>query len=305
MKHKLSVVISAYNEESRIEACLNSAKWVDEIIVVDNSSTDNTLQIAKRFTDKVYSQPNDPLKIDLQKNTGFEKATGDYILSLDADETIPEELRKEIEELFRKGDLKTGYKIPRKNIIFGKWIQHSLWWPDYQLRLFKKGKGKFEKEAVHEPIKIDGEIGELSEPLIHDNYQTISQYLYKMDKIYTEVEAKKIFGTGRELKWHDAIRYPMNDFLKTYFLQKGYRDGLHGLVLSILQAFYMEIVFAKVWEKQGFKEDNSPASIKVVSKELRKAQREMRYWILSSLISESSNPFKNLIYKIKRKSHKI
>lgn len=305
MKHKLSVVVSAFNEEEKLDKCLSSAKWADEIVVVDNSSTDNTAKIAKKYTDKVYTQPNDPLRIDLQKNTGFEKATGDYILSIDADERVTEELKREILRVLERKDLKAGYSIARKNIIFGKWIQNSIWWPDYQLRLFRKEKGKFEGTSVHKPIKIEGEIGQLSEPLIHDNYQTVSQYLYKMDKIYTEVEAKKIFETGKELKWHDAIRYPVNDFLKTYFLQKGYRDGLHGLVLSILQAFYMEIVFAKVWERQGFKEDNSPASIRVVSKELKKAQREMNYWILSSLISESSNPFKNLIYRIRRKSHKV
>src|SRR3990167_4652174 len=227
---KISAVISAYNEEEKIEKCLKSVLWADEVIVVDNSSTDKTVEIAKKYTSKIYSQPNDPLLIDLQKNTGFEKTTKDYILSLDADESVSEELRKEIKSLLKGSALKSGYTIPRKNIIFGKWIQHSLWWPDYQLRLFKKGKGRFESASVHESIKVDGEIGQLNEPLIHENYQTISQYLYKMDKIYTEVEASKILNSGKELKWHDAIRYPANDFLKTFFLQEGYKDGLHGLV---------------------------------------------------------------------------
>ena len=301
MKQKVSVVISAYNEESRIEACLNSAKWADELVVIDNSSTDRTSEIAKKYTDKVYLQPNDPLKIDLQKNTGFEKATSDYILSLDADETISEELRKEIEELLKKNNLKSGYEIPRKNIIFGKWIQNSIWWPDYQLRLFKKGKGKFEKESVHEPIKINGEIGQLNHPLIHENYQTISQYLYKMERIYTEVEASKILKSGRQLDWFDAIRFPANDFLKTFFLQKGYRDGLHGLVLSILQALYMEVVFAKVWEKQGFKEVNNKNFLKDVVWELNKLRKDLNYWIRTSLIEEEKNLFNKIKHRIVRK----
>lgn len=301
MKQKISVVICAYNEESRIKACLESVKWADEIIVVDNSSTDNTGKIAKKYTDKVYSQPNDPLKIDFQKNTGFGKATGDFVLSIDADERVSEDLKKEIQSVLGGKGLKDGYNIPRKNIIFGKWIEHSLWWPDYQLRLFKKGKGRFVETSVHEPIKIDGEIGQLRQPLIHENYQTISQFLYKMDKIYTEVEASKILSSGRQLKWFDAIRYPANDFLKTFFLQKGYKDGLHGLVLSVLQALYMEVVFAKVWEKQGFNEVNSKNFLKDVVGELNKLRRNLNYWIRSSFIEEEKNLLKKTTQRIIRK----
>lgn len=298
---KISAVISAFNEEEKIEKCLKSVEWADEIIFVDNSSTDKTVQIAKKFTDKIFTQPNDPLKIDLQKNLGFEKATGDYILSLDADETVSEELRNEIKKLLAEKEARTGYKIPRKNIIFGKWIQHSLWWPDYQLRLFKRGKGRFENASVHKPIKVDGEIGQLNESLIHENYQTISQYLYKMDKIYTEVEASRIIDSGKEIKWTDAIRFPANDFLKTFFLQKGYKDGLHGLVLSILQAFYMEVVFAKVWEKQGFKEVNSPSFLKNVASELSIVRKDINYWIRSSFIEEEKNLLKKTTHRIIRK----
>ncbi len=135
---KLSVVISAYNEEERIKKCLESSSFADEIIVVDNSSSDNTFKVASKYTPNVFKQENNPKAIDLLKNTGFEKAKMDWILSLDADEVVDQDLVKEIEHIIKKDDKEIdGYFIPRKNIIFGKWMRHTGWYPDYQLRLFK------------------------------------------------------------------------------------------------------------------------------------------------------------------------
>ena len=138
---KISVVISAYNEEEKIEKCLNSVLWTDEVIVVDNSSTDTTAEIAKKVGALVFTQPNDPLRIDMQKNTGFKKAKNDWILSIDADEIVSPELKKEIQNLLKGRSFKDGYFIPRKNIIFGKQIEYCGWYPDHQLRLFRNGKG--------------------------------------------------------------------------------------------------------------------------------------------------------------------
>ena len=140
---KISIVISAFNEEKKIRGCLESASFADEIIFIDNSSTDKTVEIAKKYTKKVYTQKNDPAKIDLQKNFGIEKAAGDWIFVLDGDEEITPELKKEIEHIISPSTpLRTepvnGFWIPRKNIIFDKWIQHSGWYTDYQLRLFRK-----------------------------------------------------------------------------------------------------------------------------------------------------------------------
>ena len=144
---KLSVVISAYNEERMIEDCLKSARFADEIILVDNQSTDKTTEIAKRYTNKIFFRTNNPLMLNLNKNFGFTKATGDWILSLDADERVSKELKEEINNIIHQSSAishqQSGYLIPRKNIIFGKWIQHGLWYPDDQLRLLRKGKGKF------------------------------------------------------------------------------------------------------------------------------------------------------------------
>ena len=137
MTPKISTVVSAYNEEEKIEECLKSVEnLADEIIFVDNTSHDKTIEIAKRHKAKVFIRPNDPVMLNKNKNYGFSKAAGDWILSLDADERITPVLAKEIKAAVKQKNIK-GFEIPRKNIIFNKWIQHSIWWPDYNLRLFQ------------------------------------------------------------------------------------------------------------------------------------------------------------------------
>jgi glycosyltransferase involved in cell wall biosynthesis len=301
-KPMISVVISAFNEEDKIKDCLDSIKnLATEIVFVDNSSSDKTPYIAKRYTGKVYTVKNNPM-LNVNKNYGFLKATGEWILSLDADERVTQDLASEIKSEIRNPKSEAiGYWIPRKNIIFGKWIQHSIWWPDYQLRLFRNGKGRFPEIHVHEYIDVEGKTEKLKNHLEHINYTNISQYIYKMDKIYTESEAQKIVSIGKELGWIDAIRFPANDFIKTFFAQKGYKDGLHGLVLSILQALYAEVVFAKVWERQGFRKENSPAFLKEMYKEIKSIVYEFKYWLLTCMLDETKNPFKKIAYKLARK----
>lgn len=297
---KLSVVISAFNEEKLIEDCLKSIKFVaDEIILIDNTSSDKTAQIAKEFTDKIFVRVNDPVNLNKNKNFGFSKAGSDWILSLDADERITNDLAKEIKSAILNKVI-NGYEIPRKNIIFGKWIKHSIWWPDYNLRLFKKGKGSFPENHVHEKLKVEGEIGKLENPMTHFNYQTVSQYVSKLNNSYTESEAENYINEGKMIYWYDAIRWPLNDFLKTFFASKGYLDGMHGLVLSLLQSFYALVYFAKVWErKENFKDLTPDNFLSNVIKEFSKAGKEIKFWIYEALIAEK--PLKKYFYKLKRK----
>ncbi len=297
---KISAVISAYNEEKMIEDCLKSAvKAADEIIFVDNTSQDNTVEIAKKYTNKIFTKPNDPVMLNKNKNFGFTKASGDWILSLDADERITPELATEMKNRIKHTNF-SGFEIPRKNIIFGKWIEHSIWWPDYNLRLFKRNKGKFEEKHVHEKLVVDGKTAKLENPMIHFNYQNVSQFIRKLDNTYTESETDNFIKSGKTLNWYDAIRWPVNDFLKTFFLQKGYKDGLHGLVLSLLQAFYGLVFFAKVWErKEGFKDLTPPNFLVQVVKEFKLSLKDIKYWIYESLISD--HPSKKILYKIRRK----
>lgn len=295
----ISAVISAYNEEKNIKECLTSLEGlVDEIIVVDNSSTDKTSEIARKFTKKIFKQENNPTKIDLQKNFGFSKASEDYILTIDADERLTPELINEIKEnISQEVD---GFWIPRKNYIFGKWIKSDMWWPDYQLKLFKKGKAKFSQNDVHKALIVNGSTAKLENPIIHNNYTSVSQFVTKLNN-YTDIEAISLRDSGYKFSWLDSIRFPTNDFLKTFFLQKGYREGLHGLVLSILQAFYMEIVFAKLWESKGFEEVNDKNFVKNLKKELSEFSNKFKYWGVTILINDSKNPLKKVIFKAARK----
>ena len=205
---KISAVVSAFNEEENIVDCLSSLNWVDEIILVDNSSQDNTVKLARQFGKKVkvYRRPNLSM-LNINKNFGFQKASGDWILNLDADERVSPPLKKEIQQTLSHPQA-DGYLIPRKNIIFGRWIRHGLWYPDEQLRLFKKGKGRFPEKHIHEKVVVQGRVGRLKNHLIHYNYRTVSQYLYKMTQLYVPAEVATFLKEGKKVYWYDALRFP-------------------------------------------------------------------------------------------------
>ena len=298
---KISAVVSAYNEEKNIDRCLRSLKFVDEIIFVDNQSVDNTFKIAKKYTDKVYSQKNDPQNIDIQKNFGFDKVSNDWILSIDADEEVSSELAEEIKSVIKNSKDASGYWIPRKNFMFGKWISENTgWYPDYQLRLFKKGKGKYESKHVHEDLKLGGHTEKLSSYIIHHNYESIAQFVNKI-MIYAPNEAEEYIKNGYKFSYYDAIRFPVDDFLKWFFSRKGYKDGFHGLMLSFLMAFYHFLVFAFIWEKKGFVERNGENFLSEVEDEFKRNGRDINYWIRKEKLENIKNPFKKNIEKIRGK----
>ena len=298
---KLTVVISVFNEEEKIEKCFKSVLFADEIILVDNSSTDKTREIAKKYATSIISQPNDPLMIDIQKNTGLKKAKNDWILSIDADEIVTSELRNEIEELLKKENLKNGYFIPRKNIIFGKQIDYTGWYPDHQLRLFRKNKGEFKNTHVHEGIQVDGETDYLKEHMLHHNYETIIQFVQKNMINYAQNEANNLINKNYVLSPGDLISVPAKEFLSRYFARNGYKDGIHGLFLSLLMASSHLIVLAIVWEKKGFKEMDKKEVIRSTEKELGKFNKDLRYWFSKIKIDESKNIATKYFHKIKGK----
>ena len=298
---KISAVISAFNEEKNIERCLKSLSFADEIVVIDNSSTDKTSAIAKKYTKKIFVQKNDPNLIDLQKNFGFDKATGDWILSIDADEEVSKELAEEIRKTVKNTDKIAGYWIPRKNIIFGKVIEHTGWYPDPQLRLFRKEKGKFVKAHVHEPIKLDGESAYLKEHIIHHHYVTIAEFMQKTINIYAPNEAQNYLDKGYVFSYFDALRFPLNEFISRFFAREGYKDGFHGLMLSILMAFYHFTIFAYLWEKQGFKEYDKDDFLADTEKEFKRSGKEVLFWISKERLERIKNPIKRNLQKISDK----
>ncbi len=301
----VSVVITAYNEEVTIADALDSVKdFADEIIVVDNDSSDKTASIAKKFTNKVFSQKNNPLDIDRQKNFGFSKATKDWTLSLDADERVTPELAEEIKQVTRdqrpmaNGQI-IGYWIPRKNIIFGKWIQHTGWYPDYHLRLFKTGKGRYTKAHVHEDIEVDGEKAYVHTDLLHDHINSIQQFISRNLLVYAKNEALDKVSQGYIFSPLDVVWFPAREFMSRFFAREGYRDGLHGLVLSLLMAAYHLAVFAYIWEEKGFTQQD--VSLGEVEKTVQAIGKESKYWFTTSEIFNEKNPLKKMLLKTKRK----
>lgn len=300
---RISAVISAYNEEKKIARCLDSLKWVDEIIFVDNSSTDSTVKIAQKYTQNIYSQKNDPANIDLQKNAAIDKASGDWVLLVDADEVVSPELEGEIKKIeFNKLDesIKSFY-IPRKNIIFGKWIEHTGWYPDRQIRLFKNGHGRYEKKHYHEMIGVKGNTGNLNEHIIHYNYETAGQFLYKHLFLYAPNEAKELVRRGFEFDWRGIIRMPMSEFLSRYFAREGYRDGFHGLVLSVLMAFYHAVIFLHIWERGKFNDQKGQNVLGGFEEEIKKSGKEIKYWLNTGKVNSEKDFFRKYARKIRNK----
>jgi glycosyltransferase involved in cell wall biosynthesis len=250
---KISVVINTWNEEENIKRCLESVKWADEIIVVDMYSTDKTLEIAKKFGAKIFSHKYTYI-VEPARNFALSKVTGDWVLILDADEEISPELAKTLKHLAENHESLNYYRLPRKNIIFGKWIRHSLWWPDYVIRFFKKGSIRW-SEKIHSVPLTRGEGHDLEakevNAIAHYNYTSISQYLSRLDR-YTTIQAKDLMESGYKFSWQDMLKKPMGEFLSRFFVGESYKDGLHGLALSLLQAFSEVVKYLKVWEKENF-----------------------------------------------------
>ena len=301
---KISAVVSAYNEEKNLRECLKSLKFADEIIVVDNQSVDNTSKIALEFTKNVFKQKNNPDEIDIQKNFGFEKATNEWILSIDADERVSEELAEEIKSILSakpsSAFLINGFWLPRKNLIFGKWIEYTGWYPDYQLRLFRKGKGKYTKKHMHEDITLMGESAKLTGHIIHNNYETISSFLTKT-LVYAKNEAENLLEKGYEFSYFDVIKFPLSEFLSRFFARKGYKDGFHGLILSLLMAFYHFLTFCYIWEKKDFIQYNSKDFLKETESEFKKAGKEVIYWLAKEKLENIKSPLRKAVVRLKNK----
>lgn len=241
----ISAVVITYNETNNIADCLESINWTDEIIVIDSGSSDNTAEIAKKYTDKVIIQ--EWKGYSNQKNYGINLAKNDWILSIDADERVPSDLKNEILKVIESKDF-NGYFLPRHSYFLGKWINHCGWYPDYQLRLFKKTKGKFNERVVHEGVGVSGKIGYLTHDLIHFPYGNLTHYFEKLNE-YTDLSSKELREKrNKKFNVFQLLFHPPFVFLKSYFWKLGFLDGLAGLGVSILNAMNTFVKYAKLWE---------------------------------------------------------
>ncbi|PIV00173.1 glycosyltransferase family 2 protein [Candidatus Shapirobacteria bacterium CG03_land_8_20_14_0_80_39_12] len=291
---KISTVINTYNEEKNIGRCLESIKnFSEEIIVVDMHSTDKTVEIAKKFKAKIFFHEYTRY-VEPARNFALSKATGDWILLLDADEELSQSLFKELIKIAKENTV-DFVEIPRKNIIFNKWILHSRWWPDYLVRFFKRGKVKFSEE-IHVPPVTSGKGQKLlateENTIVHYNFQTISQFIERFNR-YSDIESEQLISKGYDLDWKDIIFRPANEFFSRFFAGDGYKDGLHGLVLSLLQAFSEFVVYLKIWEKDGFKENSIPE----IENVFKKVAHDFYFWQGKS----TSGLFMRIRLKIKSK----
>ena len=244
---KLTVTVITHNEARNIAAALESVSWADEIIVVDSRSTDDTMALARPRATRVESRgwPG----YGAQKNYAAGLASHDWILSLDADERVTPELAREIRDLLASGPPARGYRIPRVAFYLGRWIRSTDWYPDYQLRLYDRRAGRWNERRVHEALVLDGATGTLRNELQHYPYRDIAHHLQTIDR-YTTFAAEDWLEAGRRASAAQAFFHPRFAFLRNYVLRRGFRDGSAGLLVSILNAHYVFLKFAKLWELQ-------------------------------------------------------
>jgi (heptosyl)LPS beta-1,4-glucosyltransferase len=300
---KISVVISAFNEEKKIKNCLESVRWADEIIFIDLESTDKTAEIARQYTQHIFSHKNLCI-VEPIRNFSISKAHGDWILLLDADEEVPPSLAEKLQTLAKEeiSSSITHIKLPRKNIIFNKWIQHSGWWPDHLIRFFKKGTIHWQ-DTVHSVPEVKGGGITLSDEqyaIIHHNYENITQFFHRNFEKYAKLEAEAKLKNGYIFSVKDIIRFPLNEFLSRYFAREGYKDGLHGLILAALMAFYHLAIFLYLWESKNFIEEDENIT-RDLKEELQKTKKEVKYWLSTKEIEQEKNLLRKTALKFKRK----
>ncbi len=249
MPEKLSVIIITKNEEKNIKECLESVKWADEIILVDAYSEDRTVDVAKKYTDKIFLR--EWTGFADQKNYALSLASNEWILSIDADERVSHFLKQKLESLLsEKNYLKEfdGFLIKRDNYFLGRRIRSCGWNKDYQLRLFRKSKTKLTNRLVHEGFEVDGKIGKISEPLIHLSYKSFNDAITKINH-YSTLEALEK-STKKRANFLTIIFYPIIYFIQHFFFRYGFIDGIYGFFVSILHAWTKMLVQIKMWELQ-------------------------------------------------------
>ncbi len=249
----LSAIIITRNEAHNLHDCLQSMHGlVDEIIVVDSQSTDNTVAIAQQHGAKV-AQPTDWPGFGPQKNRALDLASCDWVFSIDADERVTPMLAAEIKQLLKLGGAHAAYKLPRLSLYCGKFIRHAGWQPDYVLRLFKRDSARFSDDLVHERVVTAQPVIALQNHLLHYSYLNFSQVLSKVDA-YSTASAKQAYARGKRSSVLGALGHGAWAFFRTYVIRRGFLDGAHGLALAISNAETSYYKYLKLWHMQQVEE---------------------------------------------------
>lgn len=245
---KLSVYVMTYNEETKIKDCLESVKWADEIVVMDSFSTDKTLEICRQYTDKIIQK--EFVGFGKLRNMALDKCTHKWVLSVDADERVTDELKNEILEKLAKDPEADAYFVPRKSHFLGYWIKHCGWYPDFrQPQFFNKTKMKYSEQLVHETYVLDGKTSYLKGHVLQYPFLSLDQFFKKMDR-YSTLRAQEMHKEGKKFKISQLIINPAAMFFRMYIAKLGFLDGKVGIILSFLYSYYTMIKYIKLWEKK-------------------------------------------------------
>lgn len=239
----LSVCIITLNEEAHIEACLRSADFADEWVVIDSHSTDRTRELAAAVGARVIE--HDFAGHIEQKNVAIDAATHDWVLCLDADERVSPELRDAILARLGREPLPDGFTMPRRNHYMGRAIRHGGWYPDTKLRLFRRSRGRWTGRNPHDRARVDGRVEHLAGDLLHWSYATLSDHLRTIDS-FTSIAARERHARGERAGILDLTVRPWARFTKMYIVKRGFLDGLPGFVLAVMGAFYVFLRYAKM-----------------------------------------------------------
>lgn len=249
---RISTTVITYNEERNIERCLRSvAPFSDEILVVDSLSTDRTVDIAKDLGARVVTNPWPGY--GRQKQFALENASHRWVFSIDADEAVSPELAAEIQALDFSRE---GYEVPRRVWYMDRWIRHGVWYPGYVLRLFNRDKGRFSEDIIHESARVSGSVGRLQNDLLHYSYRDVAHHRKKMNE-FTTLAAEKMFARGRRAGIGHVAALPFFEFVRAYFIKRGFLDGRAGLVVARMHAAYVFQKYSKLRALQNRSEGST------------------------------------------------
>ena len=246
----IAITLIGYNEAALLPAALESAGWADEIIYVDCGSSDDSIEVARKYTGKVFSQPNNT-NLNVNKTHGINQATTDWVFYLDPDEVIPPELAEEIRTVINSEPEENAFRLPRRNHFFGKWLSHGGQYPDRQLRLFRRGKARFPCVDVHESLDVDGKTGRLKQAMDHFTCPTTFESLRKMD-FYSTFHSGLMMDRGYKPGFVMALQFmlirPVGKFVRRYFFKGGFLDGWQGFLQASVSSIDFQYRFIKFWQ---------------------------------------------------------
>jgi glycosyltransferase involved in cell wall biosynthesis len=252
----LSATVLTLNNAATLERCLESIRWVNEIVIVDSLSTDGSVEIAQRYTNRVHQRPWPGFIA--QRNFSKRQTCGEWILWVDADEVVSPALQEEMEDaLANASSTKEGFLVPRCTYYLGRWIRHGAWYPDLSVRLFRSSGNGWGGEEPHASVRIRGPVGRLRNDLLHYNYPSFGHQIRTIDH-YADLSAQELHRRGERFQLRKMLLHPFGRLLKEYVLLQGFKDGMPGLIIVISTMFYVFAKYAKLWELERAEAQRGP-----------------------------------------------